>query len=249
MARIGRPGWLTVAVRTLSAAILFACAGCHDQALVQRRQAARQTADEVRQTEPPTDYLLQPGDEIAVKFFYNPELNEEMPIRPDGRIALGLVGEVQAAALTVEQLRRHIADKYAGTLRRPEVHIVVKSFGSQRVYVGGEVRRPGVLVKPDGMSALQAIVAAGGFLDTAEASNVAIVRDQGTPEPLVMLVDLHEGLNAFGASKDLVLRPKDIVYVPKTQIAEANRFVDQYIEKLLPISRGFVVSYQFGEAQ
>src|SRR5256885_1422714 len=90
-------------------------------------------------------YVLLPGDQIEVKFFYNPELSEQQPIRPDGRIALQLVGDVEAAGLTPEALRNALRERYARVLREPDVTVIVKEISGRRVYVGGEVGTPGLL--------------------------------------------------------------------------------------------------------
>jgi len=86
-------------------------------------------------------YIIQAGDQLDIKFFYNPELNDSVTVRPDGKISLQLVDEVQAAGQTPAQLDDFLTEKYAKELRKPVITVIVKSFASQRVYVGGEVNR------------------------------------------------------------------------------------------------------------
>jgi polysaccharide export outer membrane protein len=193
------------------------------------------------------DYVLQSGDVLQIKFFYNPELNEIMPIRPDGKISLELVGEVPASGTTPAGLRDELRKRYAGALKDPEVAVIVKEFSGQKIYVGGEVTTPG-LIRPTGpVTALQAIIQAGGFRNTAQITNIVILRDQGTSEPLFMTLNLKEGLKPGRPSRDVPLRARDIVFVPKTKIAKLNQFVDQYFRQLLPVPVSLGVSYIIGD--
>lgn len=89
------------------------------------------------------EYRLSAGDKLDIKFFYNPELNETVVVRPDGRISLQLVDEVAVAGITPAQIDVLLTSKYSRELKRPDVTVIVKSFGVQQVYVGGEVGRQG----------------------------------------------------------------------------------------------------------
>jgi len=235
---------LRVGVVCLALAFVVGCA--ENQKLIQARDQARQRAATAK-TPVSTDYVLGSGDDLTVKFFYNPELNEQTPIRPDGKIALALVGDVQAAGRTVADLRNHLMRHYEPTLKYPEITVIVNKVQSQKVYVGGEVGRPGVLELEPGMTAMQAIIKAGGDRDTAEMRNVVIIRDQGTERPQLLMVDLHGPLAMLDRYEDVSLAPLDIVIVPKSEIAKANQFVEQYIDKLVPVSLGLGVTYNLGE--
>lgn len=192
------------------------------------------------------EYNLQPGDVITVKFFYHEELNEQLPVRPDGYISLQLVGDVKAAGLTVPELRQSLIEAYTGVIRTAEVAVLVKHFDAQRAYVGGQVARPGMILLSAHTTALQAVIMAGGPLPTSEFASVVVVRDQGTDQPRILVLNLNNALNELGGSEDIALRPQDIVWVPQSGIAKVNQFVDQYIEKVLPISRSFLLNYNFG---
>jgi protein involved in polysaccharide export with SLBB domain len=96
-----------------------------------------------------------------------------------------------------------------------------------------------------GLTALRAIVRAGGFRNTGASSNVVILRDQQSAEPLFLTLDLEADLKG-AAGHDIVLRPNDIVFVPKTRIAKIGQFVDQYIRQLIPVTLSLGVSYYVG---
>ena len=186
-------------------------------------------------------YYLQLGDVIDVKFYYDSKLNETVTIRPDGKISLQLIGELSAAGLAPSELNKVINDKYAKFLKSPEVVVILKEFGGQKVYVGGEVTLPGVIPLKGNTTALQAIFNAGGFRDTACLGSVIIISKGPKGMPEVRKIDLDVVVSGEAPEKDILLKPFDIVYVPKTFIAKANKFVEQYIKNLIPgnLSGGF----------
>ena len=97
------------------------------------------------QPQKPFVYTIAPGDQLDIKFFYNPELNETITVRPDGMISLQLIDEIQAAGLQPAELDQKLTDLYSSELRKPVLTVIVRSFTRQRVYVGGEVTTPGLI--------------------------------------------------------------------------------------------------------
>ena len=193
---------------------------------------------------PPDEYRLQIGDRLSIAFFYDPQLDEEVVIRPDGRIALPLVGEIMAAGLTPAQLRRGLIEAYTGTLRQPEPTIVVREFGGNRIYVGGEVARPGAIELTGRMTALQAIFAAGGYTRSAELETVVVLRSDGSRRPLFFTTNLVDSLEGQGDT-DVWLEPRDMVFVPKAWIGHLNDFVDLYFDELVPASRYIGIGFSY----
>jgi protein involved in polysaccharide export with SLBB domain len=187
-------------------------------------------------------YLIQSGDVLDIKFFYNPELNETVTVRPDGYISLQLVDEVMAAGLEPRRLNSILTEKYARELKKPVIAVIVKTFAGQRVYVGGEVGQQGLLTMPAGLTALQAVMQSGGFKNTAQPSETLVIRKGPDRRPVPVRVDLSAALNGDTNLQDFRLQPDDIVYVPKSPIAKANQFVNQYVEQLFlfrGVSLGF----------
>lgn len=196
-------------------------------------------------------YLLQPGDAIDVKFFYNPELNESVVIRPDGAISLQLVGEVTAGGRTPAAVGDELKQRYEPLLRRAEVVVIVRKYVSQRVYVSGEVLTPGPLpLEGRNLTALEAIMAVGGFRHTAARNSVIVLRNEGTGRPTFIKLDLQAHLEQRSL-EDLELRAFDIVYVPQTDIAEVAQFFDQYVNKIVPLYKnlGFSFTYELGSVR
>ncbi len=188
---------------------------------------------------------LMPGDEIEVKFFYTPQLNEEQMIRPDGSISLQLVGEVTAQGKTPAELREELTSLYAPHVQEKlDVAVIVRSFRNQRVYVGGQVKKPGVIEMPGSLTALDAILEAGGFnMEKAEPKNVIVIRHQGGKRYgySLDLMPILEG----GETQPFLLTAQDIIYVPRTEIAKAGQWVDQHINDLIP-KTGFIFTRTTG---
>jgi len=193
----------------------------------------------------PQGYMIQPGDQLDIKFFYNPEINETVTVRPDGKISLQLVDEVQAAGLKPSQLDADLTEKYSHELKKPMIAVIVKSFEGQRIYVGGEVNRQGLIKLTGGMTPLQAVLDAGGFKETANPESAIVIRKGLGNKPIPIEMNLADAMQGKNSSAHFLLQSSDIIYVPKSTIAKANKFVNQYIEKLLlyrGVSLGF--SYQ-----
>jgi protein involved in polysaccharide export with SLBB domain len=174
-------------------------------------------------------YILQVGDVIDIKFYRAAELNESVTIRPDGKISLQYVRDVQAAGLEPMDLARWLGELYAYELLDPSVTVIVREFANQRIYVDGEVRTPKEVPLRGPMTALQALSQAGGCLNTAEVKKVFLVRYNQTKE-----VREVKQLNLEKVNEDVLLEPLDLVYVPRRGISDANLFMEQYIYNMIP---------------
>ncbi len=192
--------------------------------------AAAQSA--AGQTQP--SYVLQRGDEITIKVFNNPELLDTVMIRPDGMISLSLLDDVEAAGLTVPELDRRLTTGYAKFLRDPQVTVVVRTFANLKVFIGGEVAQPGAVALRGDVTALSAILQVGGFRPSARLDSVVLLRNDGTDHPTAQKINFKDLLSRHQA--DITLRPFDVLYVPQSRIVKVDRFVDQYMRQLLPIT-------------
>ncbi len=191
------------------------------------------------------DYKFASGDSVEIKFFYTPELNEIQTIRPEGKISLQMVGEVTAAGKTPAQLREELINLYSKQLQNPEISVSVKTFYNRRVYVGGQVMRPGVIAMPGRLTALEAVMEAGG-LDFREADvhNIVVIR-HSTDKRYGYLLDIDPALNGQ-ETVPFFLEPQDIVFVPQTKIAKFNQWLDQHVNKIIP-QTGFFFARQYGD--
>jgi protein involved in polysaccharide export with SLBB domain len=181
----------------------------------------------------PPHVALVPGDVLEVKFFYTPDLNESQIVRPDGKIALQLVGEVEAGGKSPAELRDELLVLYTPHLKTPEITIVIRSFYDRRVFVGGKVMAPGIVEMLGRMTLLEAIMQVGGFdLREAEVQNVVVIRHING-QRYGQSIDLKPALTGDEV-QPFYLEPKDIVYVPQTTIAKVNQWIDQHINKIIP---------------
>jgi len=177
--------------------------------------------------------ILGAGDVLEIKFFYTPELNETQTVRPDGKISLQLVGEVEVTGKTPFELKDELIKLFSTKLNNPDITVIVRSLYSHRVYVGGEVNAPGFLEKTRHMTALEAIMEAGGFnLNSAKVRNVVIVRYKGDKRYGYKL-NLKPALEGK-SDTPFFLEPYDIVYIPRTKITAVNQWLDQYIDGVIP---------------
>jgi protein involved in polysaccharide export with SLBB domain len=191
-------------------------------------------------TPPVQPYRLQVGDKLAVRFYFNPELNETLVVRPDGMISLQLIGDVEAGGCTPEALAAAITQRYTGELANPKVTVIVEQFGS-RVYVGGEVGKQGVVWLSGGLTLFQAIQEAGGFLPTAHRKQVILIRKGPDARPVGYALDVRAIASGERPDQDVFLQPYDVVFVPMSKIANVDLFVKQYMRDLLPVVPAFPV--------
>jgi protein involved in polysaccharide export with SLBB domain len=184
---------------------------------------------------PEQEYRIAVGDQLDIKFFYNPELNEQVIVRPDGRISLQLIPEVVAAGMTPAALTRHLTEQYSKDLKQPQLTVIVRGFGSQLVFVDGEVGKPGMVPILGAMTALQAISQAGGMKETARAGDVIIIRRGAPSKPVAFAVNLKKARTGTDLTQDVSLAPFDIVYVPRSRVSNVNVWLDQYIRRNIPL--------------
>lgn len=177
-------------------------------------------------------YLLSSGDVLEIKFNYNPELDETVTVRPDGKIALLWVGEIEAADLAPSELAQRLSEAYVHYVRHPEVTVLVREFAEQIVYVGGEVRLPGTVPLRGRLTGLRAVLDRGGAKPSASLGSVILIRRQGNEATLVSKLDLNDVIK--GKEEDVELQPFDVVFVPPKTIAKVGLFVEQYINSLIP---------------
>jgi len=202
-------------------------------------------SSEPKATERPR-VTLQPGDVIEVKFFYTPELDVTQMVRPDGKIALQLVGEVGVQGRTPAEVQQGLLRLYQAHLKDPEIAVVVRSLHNQRVFVGGAVLAPGIIQIPARTTVLEAIMQAGGFnLEEAEVRNVIVIRHRDDKRYAYKL-DLKDAIKGED-TEPFFLEPQDIVYVPRTKIVEVDQWVDQHINKIIPDTR-FILTRTLGKS-
>jgi protein involved in polysaccharide export with SLBB domain len=233
----------------LAALVLTGCQSTSDKIGQRAIPAHEYTAAQAAAPQPvpgaALSYQLQPGDQIDIKFYYHPELNEQIVIGPDNLVALQLIGELSTENLSTQQLSDELTRRYAKTLKNSQATVILRKFASPRVFVAGEVAQPTAHALEGGrLTAFQAIIQSGGFRKSAERGNVVVLRSSGSGKPEFIKLDLQGHLEQ-AVDADLLLKPYDIVYVPQKRISEVADFFDEYFNKIVPIYRNLGFSFTY----
>jgi len=170
-------------------------------------------------------YRLQPGDVFEVQFRYSPEFNQTMTVQPDGYVSLEVGGDLKVAGLTIEQTRQAILKKAGARLQDPVATIVLKEFQKPYFVIAGEVSLPGKIEMRERVTALQAIMLAGGMKEGARSSQVIVFRRINSDTAEVKLLNLKDIRRTADLENDLTLQPGDMVYVPRDKISKIERFM------------------------
>src|SRR2546422_11216023 len=162
---------------------------------------------------PPSGYTIGPEDLLDVTVWNNTGISRTVPVRPDGKISLPLLDDVQAAGLTPKQLKDDLTRRLAKYISSPEVSVIVREIHSFRVAVIGEVIKPGRYDFRSRASVLDAIAIAGGFSPFASRSKLVIVRVEGSTVTRIPC-DYNKVVSADGQQESFFLRPGDTLIVP-----------------------------------
>lgn len=158
-------------------------------------------------------YEIGPDDVLNISVWKEPTISNTVPVRPDGKISLALINDVQAAGLTPADLAASIAEKLKKFITEPQVTVIVTAVNSQRVYVLGEVTRPGAFPMFPGMTVLQLLSDAGGFTAFANRKNIHVVRVENGKQ-VKLAFNYNDALRADKPEQSIVLKPGDTVVVP-----------------------------------
>jgi polysaccharide biosynthesis/export protein len=179
------------------------------------------------------EYRLGFGDEIEIKFFNNSEYNENVQVRPDGKISLQRIEDIRVVGMPISKLDDIITRAYAEILVDPDVTVFLRNFGGRRVYVMGEVQQPGSYDLVRGMTVLRAIAAAGGPANGAKMTSVLLLRRSEERGLQAERLDLAPSRMAQMMENDLAMQAFDLVYIPKTFIADVDAWVSQVYRVVL----------------
>jgi len=203
-----------------------------NEEIVQVEESAAPSASAGRAAS--SEYRLGYGDVVEIKFFNNPEYNEVVTVRPDGRISLQQIGDLEVVGVSPSELQSLVHQVYGEILKQPDVTVFVREFGGQFFYVMGEVNSPGQFEMSKGMSVLRAIAAAGGAKNSGKLSSVILIRADQNQNVEARRLDLSIADVARDLDKDLTLMPYDMVFVPKTFIANLDVFMQRLWNYVLP---------------
>jgi len=193
-------------------------------------------------------YAIQIGDVLDIKLLLNPELEEQVTVRPDGMISTAVAQDIMAYGRTPSAVQADLNLAYAKHLSQPDVAVVVKSFAPTRFYVLGEVNQPGeyISVGPN-LTLLQAISMAGNIKNSAKTSELIIMRRGAGDRPRAYRADYDMATSGLAPQADIRLAAYDVVFIPKTAIAEAYVQYEQVVQQFLRPSLNLGMSYRLDD--
>jgi len=159
------------------------------------------------------DYLIGAGDVLEIMVWKEPDLSRTVRVRPDGKISLPLVDDIQASQGTLLQLKKRITDALAAFVENPSIYVMLDENGSKKIYVVGEVTRPGEYVLEKDTTVLQAIASSGGFTQWAKKDDIVIVRN-GPDGQFRIEFDYDRVVSGKNIQQNILLDPDDVIIVP-----------------------------------
>jgi polysaccharide biosynthesis/export protein len=171
-------------------------------------------ADEAKKggtTDP--NYVIGAQDVLDISVWKEPQVSRVVPVRPDGKISLPLLNDVQAAGLTPAQLGAQITESLKKYVTNPQVTVIVATINSQRFYVLGEVMKPGAYAVLPDMTVMQALSSAGGFTPFAKMKSIYVLREENGKK-VKYPFNYKEAINGKNAEQDVLLKAGDTIVVP-----------------------------------
>ena len=167
------------------------------------------------ENETPDIYIIGPEDVLEISVWQNADLSRTVNVRPDGKISLPLINDVQAAGLTTDGLKRAIITKLIPFISSPDVAVIVQQINSWRYFIQGEVVNPGVYPLRSRLTISQAIILAGGCTEFARKRKIKVIREIGNNAGKENIkVNYNKIISGKDVSQDIYLKPGDTIIVP-----------------------------------
>jgi polysaccharide biosynthesis/export protein len=161
---------------------------------------------------PVAEYLIGPEDVLDISVWKNPELSRKVPVRPDGKVSLPLVNDIQAAGLTPSELREQLAKRFAEFVPTPEVAVIVQEVQSLRVSVVGAVKTPGRFMLKSPATVLECIALAQGLTEFAARDRIVVLRQNGNTTQRIPFN--YSKIANSSDQENFFVKPGDIIVVP-----------------------------------
>lgn len=178
------------------------------------KQARNKSGDASRVAHSDSSYVIGTDDVLAINIWKEPEISRSVPVRPDGKISLPLVGELTASGQTPLQLEQEIAKRLQNYISEPEVTVIVQDSKSQKINIMGMVARPGAYFLTGSTTVLDAIAMAGGFKDFAKQKSVYVLRQNADGTQQRIPFNYKEVIKGKDSEQNVRLLPRDTVVVP-----------------------------------
>jgi polysaccharide biosynthesis/export protein len=185
-------------------------------------------------------YRFFAGDLVTTRFFYNPQLDQDTVVRPDGKIALKLIPELQAEGKTVQELSADITRAYAPLFNKSTAVVILRESTGYRAFTAGQLNSPGQFSLVSGpRTVLESLAVSGGVTEQGTLSHVYLIRKlPNEQQPLIADLNIKDALSGEDPSQDVELMPNDFVFVPNSGMANLNLALQQYVFRNLNLSVG-----------
>jgi polysaccharide biosynthesis/export protein len=180
------------------------------------------------QLHPRPRYTLHIGDVLDLSYRLTPEYNQTVTIQPDGYASVNIAGNLHLEGLTLDEAHDLIVKKDSERLNDPELNLILSSFQRPYVVVGGEVLQPGRIDLRENMTAMQAVMMAGGFKLSAKDTRVVVFRHINADMGEVRELNLHKIDKTAKLEQDMVLQPGDMILVPANKLEHFARYMHAF---------------------
>ncbi len=190
-----------------------------------------------------TEFILGTGDELAIRVWGHEDLNKKVKLDVSGEFYYPFLGYIRAGGVDIKELRRTVQDGLARYYVNPQVGVEVISLRSQKIFVLGEVEKPGVFVLNSATSAVEAIAKAGGFTNDGNKSSVILIRGD-IDDPYLERLDLQDFLVKGSGGENINLEAGDVLYVPRSFVGDIRDFfktLQIVVRPVLQLERGIAI--------
>jgi polysaccharide export outer membrane protein len=170
-------------------------------------------------------YTMHPGDVLEIQYRYTPEFNQTLTVQPDGYISLEIGGDLKVEGRSLQQVRSLILAQARTRLASPELTVILKEFQKPYVVVAGEVVQPQKIEIREKLTAIQAVMLAGGFKDSAKSSQILVFRKLNADTAEVKTLNFRTLKRNADLENDLTLQSGDMILVPRNRLSKIERFV------------------------
>ncbi len=196
------------------------------------------------------EYYIEIGDSIDVDVWRVPDLGRSVVVRPDGRISMPLVGDLEVEGMTLVELRNILTKKFTEYVLNPQVSLSIRQFGGRKFIILGEVGSPGVYRFQQEISLIEGIALAGGFKDYSRRGKIMIIRGDIHKEPQVKIIsaNMENVLRRGMISENIDLMPNDIIYVGKDVIGNYKEVLDNVVSPFFAQALNYYVLHSAARA-
>ncbi len=190
-----------------------------------------------------SEYYIEIGDGLGIDVWRVPDLSREVTVRPDGRISMPIVGDIDVVGMTLVELREVLTKKFSEYVWNPQVSISIRQFGGRKFTILGEVKSPGVFRFQQDISLIEAIALAGGFNQLSKRGKVLVIRGDIKKQPQVKMIaaNMDNLLKKGMLTENINVLPNDIIFVAKDFVGDYRELIDNLITPTLNTGIDFFV--------